>query len=146
MNIMINFNEFASENSQKQNPCWPHIPDRQYRVLIGSGESGKMNVLLNLINQQSGIGKIYLYVKDPYESKYQFLIIKHEDVGMKHWNDPKVFIKYSSYIKDVYKSIQEYNPGNKRKVLIVFDDFITEVITNTKRQPAVTELFIEARN
>ena len=65
---------------------------------------------------------------------------------MKHWNDPKVFIKYSSYIKDVYKSIQEYNPGNKRKVLIVFDDLITEVITNTKRQPAVTELFIEARN
>ena len=49
---------------------WPYIPDHPYRILIvGSSGSGKTNVLLNLIENQSDIHKIYLYAKDPYESK-----------------------------------------------------------------------------
>ena len=42
--------------------------------LIRDSESGKTNVLLNLIDNQSDIDKIYLYAKDPYEAKYQYLI------------------------------------------------------------------------
>ena len=79
------------------------------------------------------------YLKDPYESKYQFLINKLVDVGFKNSNDPKVFIKYLNVIKDVYKSIQEYNPGKKREVLIVFHNLITDMISNIKLQSVVTE-------
>ena len=48
-------------------------------------------------------------------------------------------------MNDVYKSIEEYNPGKKRKVLIVFDDMIVDIISNKKLQPVVTELFIRGR-
>ena len=58
--------------------------------------SGKTNVLSNLINNQPDIDKIYLYTKDPCETKYQYLINKHEKVGLKHFNDPKAFIEYSN--------------------------------------------------
>ena len=62
---------------------WPYIPDDPYRILIiGSSRSGKTNVLLNLINKQPNIDKIYLYAKDPYEAKYQFLINKRESTGL----------------------------------------------------------------
>ena len=61
------------ENRIKHNPDWPYIPDHQYRILIiGGSGSGKTNVLLNLINHQRDIYKIYLYAKDPYGAKYQF--------------------------------------------------------------------------
>ena len=67
------------ENIEEHNPNWPKIPDHPYRILIirGSG-SGKTNSLFNLRSQQPDIDKIYLYVKDPYEAKYQFLINKRE--------------------------------------------------------------------
>ena len=56
---------------------WPYIPDHPYRILIvGGSGSGKTNALLNLINNQSDIDKIYLYAKDPYEKEYQYLINK----------------------------------------------------------------------
>ena len=61
--------------------------------MIGGPESWKTNALLNLINNQLDIDKIYLYAKDPYEEKYQFLISKRESTGLKHWNDPKAFIE-----------------------------------------------------
>ena len=60
-----------------------------------SSESEKRNVLLNLIENQLDIDKIYLYAKDPYEAKYQYLINKRESVGINHFNDPKAFIEYS---------------------------------------------------
>ena len=78
------------------------------------------NGLLNLINYQSDIDKIYLYAKDPYEAKYQFLTKKCEDVGIKHLDDPKVFIEYSNDMQVVYKNIEKYNPGKKCKVLKEF--------------------------
>ena len=45
-------------------------------------------------------------------------------------------------MQDVYKNIEEYNPGKKRKILIVFDDMIADIIKNKKLNPIVTELFI----
>ena len=79
------------------NSEWPYIPDHPYKILIiGSSGSGKTNALLNLINNQSGIDKIYLYTKDSYENKYQFLTNKREIIGLKYLNDPKAFIEYSN--------------------------------------------------
>ena len=70
---MINFDDYAIENKTEHNSKWPYIPDHPYRILIiGGSESGKTNVLLNLTENKPGIDKIYLYAKDPYETKYQF--------------------------------------------------------------------------
>ena len=88
----------------------------------------KTNALLNLINNQPDIDKIYLYAKDPYEAKYQYLINKREKVGLSHYDDPKAFMEYSNYMQHVYKNIEDYNPRKNRKVLIVFDDMIADMI------------------
>ena len=117
-----------------------------YRILIvGGSGSGKTNVLLNLIINQSDIDKIYLYAKDPYEANYQYLINKREKVGLDHFKDPKTFMEYSNNMQDVYKNIENYNPGKKRKILIMFDDMITDTINNEKLNPVVTKLFIKGR-
>ena len=100
---------------------------------------------MNLINNQSDIDKIYLCAKDLYESKYQYLINKREKVGLDHFKDPKAFVEYSNDMEDVYKNVDNYNPGNKRKILIVFDDMIADMINNKKINPVVTELFIRGR-
>ena len=72
---MINFDTYVSENKTEHNKNWLHTPDKPYRILITGGSgSGKTNVLLNLIEDQPDIDKIYLYAKDPYEAKYQYLI------------------------------------------------------------------------
>ena len=113
-------------------------------IIAGSG-SGKTNLLLNLIENQPDIEKIYLYAKDPYESKYQYLINKREGVGINHFNDPKAFIEYSNDMHDVYKNIDEYNPDKENKILIVFDDMIADMIHNKKRNSIVTKLFIRGR-
>ena len=96
---------------------------------------------MNLINNQLDIDKIYLYAKDPYEKKYQYLINKREKVGLDHFKDPK----YSNDMQDIYKNIENYNPGQKRKILIVFDDMIADMINNKKLNPVVTELFLRGR-
>ena len=72
---MISFDDYVNENKTKHNKHWPYIPDHSYRILIiGGSGCGKRNLLLNLIENQPDIDKIYLYAKDPYESKYQYLI------------------------------------------------------------------------
>ena len=74
---MINFDDYAIENRTEHNPKWLYIPDHPCRVrIIGGSGSGKTNALLNLINNQPDTDKMYLYVKDPYEVKYQHLINK----------------------------------------------------------------------
>ena len=93
---------------------------------------------MNLINNQPDIDKIYLYAKDPYEAKYQFLISKRESTGLKHFNNPKAFSEYSNDMQDVYKNIEEYNLGKKRERLIAFDDMIADMINNKKLNPVVT--------
>ena len=143
---MINFDDCANENKTQHNLKWPYIPDHPYRILIiGGSGSGKTNALLNLINNQPDIDKIYLYAKDPYEDKYQFLINKRESIGLKHFNDPKAFIEYSNDMQDVYKNIDEYNTDKERKILIVFDDMIADMINNKKLNSIVTELLIRDR-
>ena len=143
---MIHFDEHINENKIEHNLRWPYIPDHPYRILIvGGSGSGKTNALLNLINDEPYIDKIYLYAKDPYEAKYQYLINKREKVGLDHFDDHKAFIEYSNDMQDVYKSIEDYNPRKKRKVLIIFDDMIADMINNKKLNPIVTELFIRGR-
>ena len=143
---MINFEDYTNENKTERNSKWPYIPDHPYRILIvdGSG-SGKTNVLLNLINNQPDIDKIYLYAKDPYEAKYQYLINKREKVGLDHFKDPKAFMEYSNDMDNLYKNIENYKPGKKRKILIVFNDMIADMSNNKKLNPVVTELFIRDR-
>ena len=114
-------------------------------LIIGGSGSGKTNALLNLINNQPDIDKIYLYAKDPYEDKYQFLINKRESIRLKHFTDPKAFIEYSNDMHDVYKNINNYNPDKENKILIVFDDMIADMINNKKLNSIVTELFIRGR-
>ena len=77
---MINFDDYTNENKSQHNKNWPYNPDHPYSILIiGVSGSGKANTLLNLINNQPDIDKIYLYAKDTYEDKYQFLINKREN-------------------------------------------------------------------
>ena len=143
---MINFDDYVNENKTEHNKNWPYIPDHPYRILIiGGSGSGKTNALLNLIENQPDIDKIYLYAKDPYEAKYQYLINKRESVGINHFNDPKAFIEYSNDMQDVYKNIDEYNTDKERKILIVFDNMIADMINNKKLNSIVTELFIRGR-
>ena len=143
---MINFDDYANENKTQHNLKWPYIPDHPYRILIiGGSGSGKINALLNLINNQPDIDKIYLYAKDPYEAKYRFLINKRESTGLKHFNYTKAFIEYSNDMQDVYKNIDEYNVDKERKILIVFDEMIADMINNKKLSSIVTELFIRGR-
>ena len=99
----------------------------------------KKNTLLNLINNQPDIDKIYLYAKDPYEAKYQLLIKKREIAGLNHFNDAKVFIEYLNDIQDVYKNVEECHIGKKRKILIIFDNTIAAMINNKERNNILTE-------
>ena len=139
---MINVDDITKGNIKEHNPNWPQIPDHSYRILIiGGYGSRKTNSLFNLINQQPDIDKMYLYTKDPYETKYKFLIKKREDARTKHFNDSKSFIECSNDIDDIYKNIKEYNPYKKRKILIVFN-INADMIHNKKLKPIVTELFI----
>ena len=84
-------------------------------MIIGGSRSGKANGLINLINEQNDIDKIYLYAKDLSEPKHQFLIEKHENVGMKHINNPSAFTECSNTMDDVYENINDYNPTRKRQ-------------------------------
>ena len=141
---MINFDDYVSESRTEHNKNWPHTPDKPYRILIIRGsESGKTNLLLNLTENQPDIDKIYLYTKDPYEAKYQYLINIREKVGVGHHNDSSVYIEYSKDMHDVYKNIGKYNPDPENKTLIVFDDMIADMINNKKLNSIVTCLLEE---
>ena len=100
----IDFDDYANQNKTEYNLKWSYIPDHPQRILIiGGSGPGKTNGLLNLINNQSDIDKLYLCAKDPHKAKYQFLINKRENTGLKHFNGPKAFIEYSNDIQDIYK-------------------------------------------
>ena len=143
---MINLDDITNENNKEHNEKWPYIPDYPYRIFtIGGSGSGKTNILLNLINEQKDIDKIYLYAKDLSEPKYEFLIKKREDVRKNHFNDPNAFIECPVTMGDVYENIDDYNPNRKRKILIVFDDMIADIMSNKKFQAIIKELFIRCR-
>ena len=101
--------------------------------------------MLNLVNEQKNIDKIYLYAKDLSKPKYEYLIKNRENAGIKHLNDGNAFIECSNTMDDVYKSIDDYNPNRRRKILIVFDDVIADDMTNKKFQAKINELFIRYR-
>ena len=73
------------------------------------------------------------------------MIKKLENAGIKNLNDPSAFIEYSNTMDDVYKNTDDYNPKRKRKILIVFDDMITDIMTNKRFQAIIKELFIRCR-
>ena len=98
--------------------------------------------MLNLINEKHDTDKIYLYARDLSEPKYESSIKKRENAGIKHLNDSNAFINCSNTMDDIYENINDYNPSRKRKILIVFDDMIENIMTNKKFQAILKELFI----
>ena len=143
---MFNIDDITNENNKEHNEKWSYIPDRPYRILIiGGSGSGKTNALLNLIKEQDDIDKIYLYAKNFSEPKYPLLMEKRKNAGIKHLNDPKALIECSNAMDDVYEDIDDYKPTRKRRNLIVFDDMITDIMSNKKIQAVVKELFIRCR-
>ena len=114
---------------------------------ISSG-SGKTNTLLHLIqnlNDTAPIDKIYLYAKDLSEPKYEYLINKRKQAGIKYFNDPTAFIEYSNDMNDVFTNIDDYNKQRKRRVLITFDDMIADIMNNKNFKTIIKELFIRCR-
>ena len=134
-NIVSNKNMGFSEDNN-----WP------FRMLIvGLSGSGKANTLLHLINSLHPIDKIYLYAKDIHEPKYEYLINKREQAGIKNLNDPHAFIEYSDDMSDVLDDINNYNKNRDKKVLIVFDDMIADIEYNKNFKRIIKELFYRAR-
>ena len=105
----------------------------------------KTSTLLNIIKEQDDTDKIYLYAKDLSEPKYEFLIKIRKNAGTKHLNDSNAFIKCSNTMNDVYQNIDDYNPNRKRKILVVFDDMVPDIMSNKKFQAIVEEFFIKYR-
>ena len=113
---MINLGSITNENNKEHNEKLPYIPDHPYRILIiGGSGSGKTNALINLINEQNDIDKIYLYARDLNEQKYKVLIKKREHVGTEHLNNPNAFIECSNTMDNVYENIHDQNVRRKRK-------------------------------
>ena len=144
---MLNLDHITNGNNKEHNKKWPFIPDHPFKmIIIGGFGSGKTNALLSLISQQGDIDKIYLYARDLNEPKYECLIKKREDAGIKHFNDPNAFIECSNAMDDIHENIDDYNPNTKRKIIIVFDDMIADIMTNNGFQVLIKELFIRCRN
>ena len=129
---MFNLDTITTKNDNKS---WP------YRMLIiGPSGSGKTKTLLNRIQQDNNnlIDKISLCTKDLDEPKHHFLIKKRENGGIKNVNDPNT-------MDDGYNNIDDYNSKRKRKILIVFDDMISHIMSDKKAQYVLKELFIRCR-
>ena len=114
---MFNLDAITNENNKEHNKKWSYIPNHPYRVLaIGGSGSGRTNVLLNLVSQKDDIDKTYLQPKDLSESKYEFLIKRSENAGIKHLYDQKAFIECLNTVDDVYENIDKYNTNRQRKI------------------------------
>ena len=101
--------------------------------------------MLHLINNLHPIDKISLYAKDIREPKYEYLINKRQQAGIKNLNDPHAFIEYSDDMNDVLDDINDYNKNRDKKLLIVFDDMIPDIEYNKKFKRIIKELFYRAR-
>ena len=108
---MLNLDNIVNNKKKiSENDDWP------FRMLIiGPSGSGKTNTLLHLIDKFYPIDKIYLYAKDTDEDKYQYLINKREQAGIKNLNDPRAFIEYSNDMSDVLEDINNYNKKGIKK-------------------------------
>ena len=140
---MLNLDNIVSNkkiNRIKEDNNWP------FRMLIiGPSGSGKINTLLHLINNLHPIDKIYLYAKDIHEPKYEYLINKREQAGIKNLYNSKAFIEYLDDMDDVLDDINNYNKNRDKKVLIVFDDVIADIEYNKNFKRIIKELFYRAR-
>ena len=137
---MLNLDNIVSNKKIKEDNNWP------FRMLIiGPSGSGKTNTLPHLINNLHPIDKMYLYAKDIHEPKYEYLINKREQAGIKNLNDPHAFIEYSEDMDDVLDDINNYNKNRGKKVLIVFDDMFADIEYNKKFKRIIKELFYRAR-
>ena len=143
---MINLDSVTSKNNKEDNGKWSYIPDHPYRILIiGGSGSGKTNALLNLINEQDDIDKMYLYAKDLNGPRYEFSIKKRENARIKHLDDPNAFNECFDTMDDVYENINDYNLSRKRKILIVFDDMMADIKGNNEFQAITEEMFIRCK-
>ena len=123
------------KTSSSENNIWP------FRMLIiGPSGSGKTNTLLQLISNFHPIDKIYLYAKDTELQSTKFLINKREQAGIKNLNDPHAFIEYSDDMNDVLDDINNYNKNRDKKVLIIFDDMIADIMRSEKFKAIIKEL------
>ena len=146
---MLNLDNIVSNKKIKEDTTGSSSSERNvwlFRMLIiGPSGSGKTNALLHLINNLHPIDKIYLYAKDVDEKKYQFLINIREQAGFKNLNDSKAFIEYSDDMNDVLDDINNYNKNRDKKVLIVFDDMISDIECNKNFKRIIKELFYRSR-
>ena len=111
---MINFDDVTKAKIKEHNPNCSQIPNHPCRILIiGASGSGKANSLFNLISHQP-------------DRRYE------QSTGLKHLNDSKAFIEYSNDMDDIHKNIEKYNPNKKRKILIIFDDMIADMLSKKK--------------
>ena len=137
---MLNLEDIVGNNSSSERNDWP------FRMLIiGPSGFAKTDSLLHLINNFHPIDKIYLYAKDTDKKRYQFLINKRKQAGIKNLNDPHAFIEYSNNMDDVLDDINNYNKNRDKKVLIIFDDMIADIMKSEKFKAIVKELFIRCR-
>ena len=135
---MLNLDSIVSNKniSSSEDNNWP------FRMLIiGPSGSGKTYTLLHLINNLHPIDKICLYAKDIHEPKYENLINKRGQAGIKKLNGPNAFIEYSDDMNDVLDDISDYNKSSDKKVLIVFDDMIADIEYNKNFKGIIKELF-----
>ena len=137
---MLNLDNIVSNKNENKNTTGSISAKRNnwpFRMLIiGPSGSGKTNTLLHLISNLYPIDKIYLYAKDIHEPKYEYLINKREQAGIKNLNDPHAFIEYSDDMDDVL--------DRDKKVLIVFDDMVADIEYNKKFKRIIKELFYRA--
>ena len=73
------------------------------------------------------------------------LINKREITGLKDLNDSKSFIEYLNNVDDIYKNFEEYSLNKERKIFIIFDDMIADILSNRKLNSVVTELSMRSR-
>ena len=145
---MLNLDNIVSNKNENKDTTGSSSLERNNRpfrmLIIGSSDSGKANTLLHLINNLHPIDKIYLYAKDIHEPKYEYLINKREQAGIKNLNDPNAFIEYSddmmmcSMILIIIINIQKKNTNS-------FDDMIADIKYNKKFKRIIKELFYRAR-
>ena len=137
---MLNLDDIVINKKENKDHNWPFK-----MLIIGPSGFGKTNTLRHLINNFNPIDKIYLYAKDTDEKKYQYLINKREQAGIKNLNDPHAFIEYSIDMNDALEDISNYNKKRDKKVLTIFDDMIADIMRNGKFKAIVKELFIRCR-
>ena len=130
---MISLDSITNKNNKKHNEKWPYIPNHPYRIIIiGGSGSRKTNTLINLINEQNDIDKIYLYARDLSEPKHEYMIKSREGAGINRLDNSNAFIKCSHTMDDVYENINDFNPIRKRQKLVFFDDMMADIMGNKK--------------